>query len=199
MRRKIAITSLMLLGVIGTMTTPSKATPVTVYYVGTPYTAIGDPKLGHHLTGYITVVSVSPTQSPSIVDFSFTSGNYTLNRTNSSITTDFLTFLTGGTDWYVSLLSHVGAFSQQVNLATAFEPDFGNDFNVAAFTAGPPFISNVVQYFNPYPAPGVWTIGTQTPLPSTWLMLLSGLAGFGFAAYRSNSYRGRAALMVTGI
>ena len=36
-------------------------------------------------------------------------------------------------------------------------------------------------------------IGAATPLPSTWFMLLSGFAGFGFLAYRGTK-RGAAAI-----
>ena len=83
----------MLFGVIAT---PTRAATV-LSYSGNPYDVIGDPTLGVSLNGYITF-DVLPLafSSPGLIDsWSFTSGNYTLDQTNSSLSLYF-PFLTPG-------------------------------------------------------------------------------------------------------
>jgi hypothetical protein len=184
-----------------TATTSASAAPVTLSYLGNPYTTISDPTLGTSLTGNITFDQLpsgalcSPCSG--IESWSFTSGNYTLDQTNSSLALvlDFL--FAGYAGWEVNVISIVGALAQQVEFST-FSPISGpglgtinNDYNSAFFVFNGP--GNYVDYRGPtYPAPGAWTIEAATPLPSTWLMLLSGLVGLGFVARRGTK-KGRAA------
>jgi hypothetical protein len=55
--------------------------------------------------------------------------------------------------------------------------------SIAAQFASPVISSGFIDLYNGQYLPANWTLA-QTPLPSTWLMMLSGFVGLGFFAYR---------------
>jgi PEP-CTERM motif-containing protein len=71
----------------------------------------------------------------------------------------------------------------------SFTTNGGGDFNIGF---GPPYaiVSSILNpggYFPSGPYTSINLQISQTPLPPTWTMMLIGIAGFGFVAYRRRS------------
>ena len=172
------------------------ASAVTYDYTGQNYTATGgtaDPTdFGDHMIASITL-NCSPCSgqyflnNPAVTSFQVSTGPYTAPASAFSpyLVFDFVTFAGNAiTDWHIFSLdapsSYAPApgvpFGGQVNLTIDNDPTFyGVGDNYSTFLAVQS-ASNTVA--------GTWSDVSATPLPSTWLMLLSGFVGLGFFAYR---------------
>ena len=172
------------------------ASAVTYDYTGQNYTATGgtaDPTdFGDHMIASITL-NCSPCSgqyflnNPAVTSFQVSTGPYTAPASayTGRLIYDFVTF-TGNaiTDWYIfsqdapSLYAPAPGvpFGAQVDLTMANDPAFWGVGDNYSTLLGSQSASNTVA--------GTWSPVSATPLPSTWLMLLSGFVTLGYFAYR---------------
>ena len=165
-------------------------------YTANPYTSNFDPSVvGTNLTGSVTfnldTSSFTGSLAPSNVSsLSLVSGTLSFDL-GSSFTIQF--FLTNGsiTTWLLD--SATPAFFSGWSVGTAgntLPNGFDKDSVGFGATESPQESSGAFDTCNSTAdrscvGPG-WSevAGSTTPLPSTWLMLLSGFVGLGFFAYR---------------
>lgn len=150
------------------------ANAATYTYSGNLFTNVVGTYLGiDEITGYFRVGSLLPASATTNVtpdNWSFTDGQQTLNKSNStasfSITTDAANNVIG---WAVSLAttsSNIGTILTSFNPLTNQGSDQGQSFDFGTFTGGKG--TNTDQ-------PGEWT--TAVPVPASLPLLASGIGG----------------------
>jgi hypothetical protein len=98
---------------------------------------------------------------------------------------------TGGAAVASSNNLHNNLFFGTSDFSTYFyiiQPWINGEQTIAAQFASP---SLLIDDYNGQYVPANWSL-TETPLPSTWTMLIAGFAGFGFFAYRGTKKFGAA-------
>ena len=172
------------------------ASAVTYDYTGQSYTAtygLADPTdFGDQMIASITL-SCSPCSGkyflndPAVASFQISTGPYTAPASAFAgrLGYEFVTFAGNAiTDWYIYGLDYPSLYApapgvpwgSEIILTIANDPAFYGVGDLYSTFLGAQSAYNTVA--------GTWTNASATPLPSTWLMLLSGFVGLGFFAYR---------------
>lgn len=195
--------------VVATVLLAPMPTLATTYdYTGPAYITNADQTtFGTDLTGTVTFnfntssFTGSVSGLSQITNLQLTSGTYTLNTNTALNSEDYFDFSDGViTNWDVGITKIIG--TQALLLGTC--SPYGSSstcFWPAQYSSYPPsggaypsaafYVSQEGQYSLEAAAytQADWSEVSSTPLPSTWTMMLIGVACFGFVAYRKQKQR----------